>query len=875
MTISSMRTNHFINPLGRDLGGKPYVSWVTEGTMAKRQEAAEIIVIAGGDHPETGKKVFDTGKIEKISSLGFELPITLEPYTRYFWKVTVWTDSGEEAESEWAFFETGKLYQSWDAVWIRADLPNDTHPYLRREFELPADAVWARAYVCGLGLYEFEINGCKVGDEYLMPGYHSYDLFVEYQTYDITRYLQKGGNCAAMILGPGWYKGRFIFGGGFKDIYGDTMELIAEIRIRLIDGTEWIIGSDSDWHGHTSPVKASGIYDGEEYNANEEIPGWSSPFLTCSLSEGWLPVISTGRTTADLVERVNPPLTIHERLRPKELIHTEAGEIILDFGQEITGWVEFNTRTTVPGTRIKLSYSEIIQDGKFYRDNLRTAKAVHLFVTGRKSMIARPHFTFFGFRFVKVEGIEDIHTEDFTACAIYSDIERTGWIETSDLRLNRLIENTIWSQKDNFLDIPTDCPQRDERMGWTGDAAVFCETANQHLYTPAFFNHYLKILRAEQKERNGAVPLFAPVPKPQGKAEHVPFWGKIPSTSVWGDAAALVPWSLWLMYGDRNILHKHYPLIRDWADWIIREDEADNNHGLWKTGFHLGDWLAQDTGDPQNQMGATDTNYIASVFYWNTVTIAAKVAILLGIETDYARFEAQAKKIRAAFLRTFFNKDGELTISETQTALALALYFDLFPEGAGKKLVASLVKRIEANGNHLDSGFVGTPFLCLALSKYGANETAYSLLLQDTFPSWLYEIDLGATTIWERWNSVLPNGKISGTDMNSLNHYAYGSIANWMYCYMAGLTPMEEVPGYKKVIIAPKTDPRIKSVHMIRETAAGHYEIEWCYEENGILGFHIVIPFDCDALIVLPEMQSFWVGAGEYTYKGYNGNFQC
>jgi alpha-L-rhamnosidase len=507
-----------------------------------------------------------------------------------------------------------------------------------------------------------------------------------------------------------------------------------------------------------------------------------------------------------------------------------------------------------------------MQEGKFYRDNLRTAKAEHIFVTGEKSVIARPHFTFFGFRFVKIEGIEDIRLEDFTACAVYSDIDRTGWIETSDPRLNRLVENTLWSQKDNFLDIPTDCPQRDERMGWTGDVAVFCETANQHLYTPAFFNHYLKILRAEQKKQGGAIPLFAPVPKPHGKAEYIPFWGKIPTVSVWGDAAALVPWSLWIMYGDKNLLRRHYSLIRDWADWIIREDEADGGKGLWRTGFQLGDWLAQDTEDPQNRMGATDTGYIASAFYWNTVTIAAKTASLLGIETDRTRFEARAKKIKTAFLKTFFTQDGGLAVSETQTALAVALYFDLFPEGSEKKLVTALVKRIEANGNHLDSGFVGTPLLCPALTRHGANETAYSLLLQDTFPSWLYEVGLGATTIWERWNSVLPNGQISGTDMNSLNHYTYGSIANWMYCHMAGLVPVETAPGYKKAIIAPKPDPRVRSVHIIRDTAAGRYEIEWRYGEDDTLRFRIVVPFDCEALVVLPGRQEFRVGTGEYIY---------
>ncbi|MDR2159776.1 MAG: alpha-L-rhamnosidase, partial [Treponema sp.] len=477
-------------------------------------------------------------------------------------------------------------------------------------------------------------------------------------------------------------------------------------------------------------------------------------------------------------------------------------------------------------------------------------------------------FTFYGFRYVKVEGIENPERANFCACAIYSGIEETGWIETSNPDINRLFLNTVWSQKDNFLDIPTDCPQRDERMGWTGDVAVFCETANQHMYTPAFFNHYLKNVREEQKRNNGAVPFFAPVPKPVSRNGKVPFWGDLESCSVWGDVAAILPWSLFIMYGNRELLREHYPVMKDWVDYVIARDEADGGKGLWQTGFHLGDWLALDTDDPQSPRGATDIYFIASAFYYNSVTIAAKAASVLKIPEDEKKYRSRAEKIKAAFIRYYFRDDGTLTVAETQTALVLALYFGLFPCGMEEKLLEALIARIAAKEMHLDTGFVGTPLLCLVLSKYGANETAYSLLLQNSYPGWLYEVSMGATTVWERWNSVLPNGKISGTGMNSLNHYAYGSIAAWMYRYMGGLNPLEEAPGYKKVRITPGSDPRIRFVRVTRDTSAGRYEIAWERREDGIVHYTIHIPFDCEAVIALPGQEEFIVGAGDYKWEG-------
>jgi alpha-L-rhamnosidase len=872
--INNLKTNHLVNPLGYELV-KPFVSWIVENTRAKKQIAAQVVV-KKGLNAEIGILIFDSGKNESLSSLGYELPIELEPYTRYFWKVFVWADNDDFAESDWAFFETAKLKDPWKGQWICANLDKEIHPYIRKTFSISAaEAQWARAYVCGLGLYELEINGRKVSEEFLMPGYHSYDSFVQYQTYDILEYLQKGTNTIGAMLGPGWYKGRFVFRPGFTDIYGDTMQFICELHIRLTDGTELFVASGNDWESHSSPVKASSIYDGEEYSALETVPNWSIPdsfgnnTAKDNTSKEWASTKLTNRATFDLRERINPPILIHEKLTPEKIICNDIGEIILDFGQEITGWVSFTVKGKNPADVVKLSYSEIMQDGKFYRDNLRTAKAEYTYISDGTDAIVRPHFTFFGFRYVKVEGLSRDELTGFIACAIYSDIERTGWIETDNPEIDRLINNIIWSQKGNFLDIPTDCPQRDERMGWSGDAAVFCETAHQNMYTPAFFNHFLQNIQAEQEKNNGAIPLFAPTPKPKNIDEENPFSFILNSAgaSVWGDVGSILPWSLYTMYGSKNLLRRHYPIIKAWAEYIIHQDNENGGSGLWKTGNHLGDWLSLDKEDERSPKGATDVYFIASAFYYNTVCIAKKSSAVLGFSDEYEQYREQAKKIKEAFISTYFTVDGKLTIAETQTALIVALYFELFPLGKAQQLCDALVKRLESKDMHLDTGFVGTPYLCLVLSKYGANKAAYSLLLQNTYPGWLYEVRMGATTIWERWNSILPNGKLSDTMMNSLNHYAYGSIANWMYRYMCGLNPVEEEPGFKKAIIMPMPDLRLKKVHMIRFTASGRYEITWEVQENGVIAYTVTVPFDCKALVKLPGKETVTVLAGDHYWR--------
>lgn len=853
MKLTHLRVNHVETPLGLAMK-QPVFSWVAEDTADKRQAAAEIVVRAGG------KTVYDSGRREDISSLGFEAPLELAPRTRYDWTVTLWGDGGDWASAS-SWFETAKQEEPWQAQWIAADFQDkEVQPLLVKDFSLSGEVESVRAYVCGLGIYELEINGQKAGNEYLLPGYHCYDFHLEYQTFDITGLVRAGENRVGLALGPGWYKGDIVFD-RYHNLYGDTMQAICEVRVLLKDGTEQVIPTDLTWKSYPSPVTFSNIYDGEHYDARREIPGWSAP--CCQGEAGG--VVPGTEGTERLIARLGPKIVKKASFSPT-VLQTKKGETVLDFGQNMTGWVEFGADEPA-GTEIVLTYGEVLQDGCFYRDNLRSAKAEYRYISNGRPAHVRPHFTFYGFRYVKVEGVSQARAEDFTAWHIRSDIDPTGSIETADPRVNQLFHNAMWGQFDNFLDIPTDCPQRDERLGWTGDAAIISATACKNLYMPAFFHHFLYNVGEEERYYQGAVPFFVPAPKTEDWGDA--FWlnGNPDGCAIWSDVATMMPWAVYENYGDLALLRQDYPVMKTWVERIRRDDEADGGRGLWLRGRQLGDWLALDRedGDTQNPFGATDLPYTATAFYYYSASLTAKAAKALGYEEDQKDYQALCQKIKGAFLEEYFNQDGTLRIPVTQTACVLSLFFGLYPEGKKDMVLNALKERIAARNNHLDTGFCGTPFLCRALSDNGANELAYTLFLNDDYPSWLYEVNMGATTVWERWNSILPDGSISGTGMNSLNHYAYGSIVDWMYRNLCGLNPVEEAPGYKKAVIRPMPDKRLPWAKLKLDTASGTYQVEWTYGEGGLHG-SVTVPFDCQARLILPNGQERTLSAGTFVF---------
>ncbi|MBQ8089034.1 MAG: family 78 glycoside hydrolase catalytic domain [Clostridia bacterium] len=834
MVIRSLRVNHLENPLGFNID--PLVlTWIAEKSSGKRQQAARVQIALDGAFAQT---VYDSGLREDISSLGFQPDFALQRRTRYFWRVEVLADDGDRAVSPAAWFETGKGDEPWVGQWIRA--PFEEHPELNASFAISGEPVCARLYICGLGLYEASINGAPVTDEVLTPFCNDYANWIQAQTYDVTALLTQGENSVNVILGNGWYKGRFGFSGNQTDIYGSAMQLIAEIRVTLFDGEEIVIGTDTSWNCVRSPIVESSIYDGEVLDARMEGATESVPAIGAEAPQG------------ALQDRLSPPLRIAQRRKCATLLRTPKDEWVLDFGQVMTGWVEFDANAP-QDAEILLEYGELLQNDCFYRDNLRSAKARYAFISAGTPEHVRPHFTFYGFRFVKVSGLETVDPEAFTACVIHSELTPTGQIETSNEKVNRLFLNAWWGQLGNFLDVPTDCPQRDERMGWTGDAHVFAPTASYNMYTPAFYAKFLHDMLLEQRALNGSVPFVVPdfINRIVQKTNNFAF-PESHGSCAWGDAAVGIPWTLYTFYGDRQLLARQYENMKLWTDWIRAQDDTRcGGKRLWTCGFHFADWLALDNPVAGSSFGGTDPYFIASAYYYNAARTTAKAAGVLGRIEEQAEYDKLADEIRDAFRKEFFTQTGRVA-ERTQTAMVMALCMDLVPEAHRARVQADLRQKLKDRGDHLDTGFVGTYYLCPTLTQNGMADVAYTLLLNEDYPSWLYEVNMGATTVWERWNSVLPNGLVSDTGMNSMNHYAYGSIVEWMYRYMAGIDPVEDAPGFKRVRIHPSVDGRIQSVKAQYDSASGLYRSEWSVTENGVI-YVVEIPFDCEALFEADE----------------------
>lgn len=853
MEITRMRCNRIENPLGFALG-QPVLSWVLESETAKTQEACQIKVALD---PDFRQIIHDSGKRQDIDSIGYPLPIALKPRTRYYWQVKVWTDCGE-VESQTAWFETAKMDEPWQAKWITpAWEDKEIHPWLRKKFSLTKPIKEARLYICGLGLYEAEINGQRVGEEYLTPYCSSYDNWIQYQAFDVTRHLLQGENAVGVMLGNGWYKGRFTYRANAREIYGDRFALICELVVTYRDGTTEVVCSDQSWKVKPSHILASSIYDGEVQDANSYLPGWSRPELDDS---GWDQVRLIDLGYGRLQERRSLPVRIKERIKPVEVIHTPNGETVLDFGQNMVGWVSFNTNAP-KGARILLQYGEALQGGCFSQENLRSAKAEFTYIADGKPAKVRPHFTFYGFRYVKVEGWEgELSLDDFTGDVVYSDLEQIGAIETSNPLVNRLFLNALWGQKGNFLDVPTDCPQRDERMGWTGDAQMFSGTACFNMDCGAFFGKFLYDLALEQRNLGGKVPDFVPT-----------FGMKQNGSAAWSDAATVIPWNLYLHYGDKAVLERQLESMIAYVEHIKSLDDGDR---LWDSGFHYGDWLALDGKGEFSREGGTPTDLIATAYYAYSAGLVAKAARVLGKEDLAQEYEQLAEEVKKAFCDEFVTPRGRMAVN-TQTAHILPLFMDLVPDELRPRIIASLVELLKENNYYLKTGFVGTPYLCRVLSENGHNDIAYKLLLNEEFPSWLYAVKLGATTIWERWNSLLPDGRFGELGMNSLNHYCYGSIVEWMYRHMCGINPLEAAPGFRRFKLAPQPSQRLEYAKASLDSAAGRIESGWQYMERGIR-YSFAVPFNTEAELELEAplllgvtinsrpLEESWV---QYTYR--------
>ena len=826
MRIEACKINHLINPLGFALPN-PTFSWIVCDAQGKQPQCARIIVKCAE------AVVADTGWAQ-LDSLCARIPLALRPRTRYTWTVSVRSDAQEEAQSAENWFETGKMDEPWQAQWIGCDDSEPRLPIFSKQIVPRGTVAAARLYICGLGLYEARWNGEKIGDEFMTPYCGNYNAWTQYQTYDITPQLQHAGTLV-VELGNGWYKGRFCFRKDLQNYYGNSWKLLAEVRLTYADGSEESIATDESWQVTRSCIAFSNIYDGEQ---RDDTLAALAPAPACRVDA------PAGR----LMERLSTPVRIRQERKGK-LLHTPAGETVLDVEQNMTG--TFRLRVNEPrGTRVHLQFGEILQNGNFYNKNLRTAKAEYWYVSDGQEHEIIPKFTFYGFRYVKIEGATHLTADDFTALVLYSELPQTGTLQTGNALVNQLIHNAEWGQLGNFLDVPTDCPQRDERMGWTGDAQVFAPTACFQRDSYAFLAKYLYDMYTEQLAHQGEVP---PV---------VPSFGLRESSSAWGDAACVIPWVLYTYYGDASILEAQFDSMCAWVDFMER---LERNQQGWRNHFHFGDWLALDypsvTGSQNGTQGGTDKAFIALVYFRLSAQLTARAAAVLGKAPQAAHYQALADELLAIIRAEYFTATGRCAVP-TQTALALSLHHGIAPDI--QRTQRDLRKKMLENHGMLQTGFVGTPLLCATLTANGAEDVAFGLLLNEEYPGWLYEVKLGATTIWERWNSVLPDGTISGTSMNSLNHYAYGSVVDWLYRDVAGIAPA--APGFKRAVLHPHFCAALGYAEARYQSAAGIWEVSWHMQNDGQVCYRCTVPFGCTAELTLPVHGTLALTAGSYEY---------
>ena len=662
-------------------------------------------------------------------------------------------------------------------------------PKLWRDFSA-AQVRAATLTITGLGLYRAYLNGQRVGQDYLTPGFNDYDAYLRAQCYDVTALLRED-NRLEVWLGNGWYKGRLGFDGGKSNRWGERYLLAARLDMTLADGQTRTLETDASWLASASPIVDGGVYDGElrddTREAGEPIP--------CVTAEVRVPV----------EEPVSPAIRVKEERKPT-LLHTPAGEQVLDFGQNMAGVIRFVNRLP-RGARLRIQTGEVLQNGCFYRDNLRTAKSEFVYVSDGVEKAVEPLFTFFGFRYARVEGVREVNPEDFTALCLSSDLKETLRVHTSHEKLNRLMRNALCGQRSNFLDVPTDCPQRDERLGWTADTQVFVNTACYQMDCKDFYRKYMRDLRADQTMYyQGDIPAYSPSLK--GEAIH--------GGAVWADAGVIIPWNVYMNYGDASLLRENYPMMRDYVETLVAQDRAAGGSHIVFNAFTFGDWLAQDGMSPQSLKGGTDDAFIQGVYYLNSVELTANAAGVIGEAADERRYRALARDIRSALLDEYVSPGGNLTV-DTQTGYVLALYYGVYRDQ--EKLLRGFRRRLERDFYRITCGFTGAPLMLPVLLDHGMTDVAYRMLLTEEFPGWLYAVNLGATTIWERWNSLNEDGSISGTGMNSLNHYAYGAVCEAVYSRIMGLR--NAAPGWKRALIAPKLDGRLKEAAIRYDSPAG------------------------------------------------------
>lgn len=784
---SELRCESMVNPIGLD-ARPPRLSWIVNDPRRGAVQSAYQIVA------EVNGNAWDSGKVASSQSVHIPFSaVALKSRDLVTWKVRTWDAADVASEfSAPATFEMGLLDRSdWSAKWIQSPIVGGPYtippvPYLRKSFTLRGDVARARLYISALGQYECEINGRVAHDFVFAPGRFEYERRVAYHTVEVTSQLHKGENVIGALLGDGWYTGHLH--SDPRQRYGDRPKLLAQLEITFTDGTTQTISTDETWRAGEGPIRGSDHLMGEDYDARLDIPGWSKAGFDDSK---WRTALLADVPSIEISAHRAPPVRKKLEIKPiaPPVRSANGRRHIFDMGQNMVGWVRLKMRDAKPGQTIDLRYVEMLdKDGKPYTAALRSARATDHYTTrGGGEEVFEPRFTFHGFRYVEVRDFPGRNptVDDITGIVIHSDTPPTGEFECSDPLINQLQSNIVWSQRGNFIDIPTDCPQRDERLGWTGDAQVFVRTASFNMDVANFFHKWLADM-ADTQALAGDGRIHSVIPGV--KTIHHE------GGPAWADAAVICPWVIYLCYGDTKILSDRWDMMTKFMQFLantcpghVRADESLKWRGY-------GDWL--------NMNALTPPDLIGIAFYAYDATLMSKMARVLGKEDEATKYAKLFEDVRAVWQSRYVNADGSLKV-QTQTAHVLALHFDLLNEQDRPAAVDALVKDIEERGMHLSTGFVGTPYLNHVLTRFGRGDVAYQLLLQKTFPSWLFPVTHGATTMWERWDGWTPEKGFNDAGMNSYNHYAYGAVGEWMYAKIAGIDLDEQTPGYKHIVVRP------------------------------------------------------------------------
>jgi alpha-L-rhamnosidase len=883
-------------PIGLDVV-KPRLSWCIQTHQRNLLQSAYHIVVM----EEDGTEVWNTGKVESDQSLWLEYDGTpLQSRKRYNWKVKIWDNQGRESDwSQLSWWEMGLLHkEDWSASWIEPDqqeaveedfitiqeifsgglkaesleerAKNLRSPQLvRRAFTAEKKVKKARIYATSHGIYHLEVNGERAGDIEFAPDFTAYDVHLQYQTYDVTHLIEQGDNVLGLVVADGWYIGRIQLT-GHSCQYGNKLGLLLQLEMEYDDGTTERIVSDENFVSSPSPWQYADLFIGEKYDARLEQNDWSRSNFNAS---GWIKVNRANYSLENLTAQYGPNVKAMEEIVPCEIHREDDGAQIIDFGQVIAGRVRISTN--VPrGTTIGLEHSEVLdKDGKFFMNIMgRNKDQTDIYIAkGNGSETYEPKFVYHGFRYVRVTGHpEDIQISDVKAIVLYSEMETTGHFECSDERLNQLQHNIQWSQKTNMLSIPTDCPQR-EKAGWTGDIQVFAPTAAFNMDVDSFLTRWLVDVRLEQFP-DGQIANFVPTGK-YYEPECTANGGQL-SSAGWGDAILIVPWVLYERYSDQRVLEENYEAMTKWLSYVRNKAETEipehvtdedpirleRQKYLWNTGFHFGDWLIPSIKNPMESAIRTK-ELVATCFYANSTFLLAEISKVLGkfeLETMYRDLNG---KIRRAFEEEYVDSQGKIS-SHFQGIYILALQMNMVSDEKRALVVNQLVELIKENGYKLDTGFLSVPFLMDVLCKEGHEEIAYRLLYQKECPSWLYEVENGATTIWESWSAIAPDGTVG---LMSFNHYAFGCIGDWLYRHIAGIK--YEQPGYKTSIIEPHTDCGLTYAKAELKTGYGRLSSSWTKIDN-LVQLHVEVPVNTTATVILP-------GHGDITVNSEGLNHSC